>query len=121
MSPRRRLAWSNELARMGHDRSARPEVREERLAVARCSTVALSAWRGVEVRHGDILVLRTTQKLPQEKAAAWSDELIRLCAASGVTDVTVLILDNAAELTVERPATRLVQQHREFPQPMQGC
>lgn len=75
----------------------------------------------LEVRPGDILVLRTTQKLPQDKASAWSDELIRLCAASGVTDVTVLILDNAAEISVERPATRLVQQHRDVPQPMQSC
>ncbi|WP_267422631.1 hypothetical protein [Methylobacterium sp. GC_Met_2] len=73
----------------------------------------------LEVRPGDILVVRTTQKLPKEKAAAWSDELIRLCAASGVTDVTVLVLDNAAELTIERPATRLMQQCRDVPQPMQ--
>jgi len=75
----------------------------------------------LEVRHGDILVLRSSQKLQPAKAAAWSDELIRLCAASGVTDVTVLVLDNATELKVERPATRLVQQSRDVPQPMQGC
>lgn len=75
----------------------------------------------LEVRHGDILVLRTSQKLQPATAARWQDELIGMCAASGVQDVTVLVLDNATELTVERPNTRLVQQHRDVPQPMQGC
>ncbi|MCJ2021078.1 hypothetical protein MKK84_27260, partial [Methylobacterium sp. E-065] len=75
----------------------------------------------LEVRHGDILVLRTTQKLQSATAKKWQDDLIRMCAAAGVRDVTVLVLDNAAELTVERPATRLVQQSRDVPQPMQGC
>lgn|GEM_PF-2173828 len=75
----------------------------------------------LEVRHGDILVLRTSQKLQPATAARWQDDLIRMCAAAGVQDVTVLVLDNAAELTVERPATRLVQQARNVPQPMQAC
>lgn len=75
----------------------------------------------LEVRHGDILVLRTSQKLQPATAARWQDDLIRMCAAAGVRDVTVLVLDNAAELSIERPATRLVQQSRDFPQPMQGC
>ncbi|WP_267422641.1 hypothetical protein [Methylobacterium sp. GC_Met_2] len=51
MSARRRLAWSNELARIGRDRADRPEVREERLNVTRPLTVALSAWRGVSGRR----------------------------------------------------------------------
>ncbi|MGU3667994.1 hypothetical protein ACLBX9_27725 [Methylobacterium sp. A49B] len=75
----------------------------------------------LEVRHGDILVLRTRQKLQPETAAKWQDELIGLCRDAGVTDVTILVLDNATELTVERPQTRLVQQHRDVPQPMQAC
>ncbi len=75
----------------------------------------------LEVRHGDILVLRTRQKLQPSTAAKWQDELIELCAAAGVRDVTVLVLDDATELTVERPATRLVQQNRDVPQPMQAC
>ncbi|QGY05500.1 hypothetical protein MMSR116_29115 [Methylobacterium mesophilicum SR1.6/6] len=75
----------------------------------------------LEVRHGDILVLRTRQKLQLETAAKWQDDLIRMCRDAGVRDVTVLVLDNATELSVERPATRLVQQHRDVPQLMQGC
>lgn len=75
----------------------------------------------LEVQPGDILVVRTRRKLQPAKATAWQDELIRLCKSSGVTDVTVLILDDATELTVERPATRLLQQRRDVPQPMQGC
>ncbi len=75
----------------------------------------------LEVRHGDILVLRTSQKLQPATAARWQDDLIRMCAAAGVQDVTVVVLDNAAELSIERPATRLVQQSRDVPQPMQVC
>lgn len=75
----------------------------------------------LEVRHGDILVLRTREKLQAATAEKWQDELIRMCRDAGVRDVTVLVLDNATELTVERPATRLVQQRRDVPQPMQGC
>ncbi len=75
----------------------------------------------LEVRHGDILVLRTSQKLQPETATRWQDDLIRMCAAAGVRDVTVVVLDNAAELSIERPATRLVQQSLDVPQPMQVC
>ena len=75
----------------------------------------------LEVQHGDILVLRTRQKLQPATAAKWQDELIDLCEAAGVRDVTILVLDNATELTVERPATRLVQQNRDVSQPMQSC
>lgn len=75
----------------------------------------------LEVRHGDILVIRTSEKLQPATAEKWQDDLIRMCEASGVRDVTVLVLDNATELTIARPATRLVQQHRAVPQPMQGC
>jgi hypothetical protein len=75
----------------------------------------------LEIRHGDILVLRTQQKLQPATATKWQDELIGLCKDAGVRDVTVLVLDNATELTVERPATRLVQQNRDVPQPMQSC
>lgn len=75
----------------------------------------------LEVRHGDILVIRTSEKLQPATAEKWQDELIDMCRDAGVTDVTVLILDNATELTVERPETRLVQQCRDVPQPMQSC
>lgn len=75
----------------------------------------------LEVRHGDILVLRTSQRLQPATARKWQDDLICMCAAAGVRDVTVLVLDNAAELSIERPATRLVQQRRDVPQPMQAC
>jgi hypothetical protein len=75
----------------------------------------------LEVRHGDILVLRTSQKLQAATAERWQDELIGMCAAAGVRDVTVVVLDNATELTIERPATRLVQQSWDVPQPMQTC
>ena len=75
----------------------------------------------LEVRHGDILVLRTRQKLLPATAAKWQDELIRMCRDAGVTDVTAVVLDDCTELTIERPATRLVQQHRDVPQPMQAC
>jgi hypothetical protein len=75
----------------------------------------------LEVRHGDILVLRTRQKLQPATAARWQDELIGMCCDAGIRDVTVLVLDNATDLTVERPNTRLVQQHRDVPQPMQVC
>jgi hypothetical protein len=44
-----------------------------------------------------------------------------MCCDAGIRDVTVLVLDNATDLTVERPNTRLVQQHRDVPQPMQVC
>ncbi|MBE7202011.1 MAG: hypothetical protein INR70_29980 [Parafilimonas terrae] len=75
----------------------------------------------LDLRHGDILVIRTSEKLQPATAEKWQDELIRLCEASGFRDVTVLVLDNATEITVERPETRLVQQRREVPQPMQSC
>jgi hypothetical protein len=75
----------------------------------------------LEVRHGDILVLRTRRKLPAATVTKWQDDLIRMCRDAGVTDVTVLVLDDCTELTVERPATRLVQQVRDVPQPMQSC
>ena len=75
----------------------------------------------LEVRHGDILVMRTRQKLQPATAAKWQDELIGLCAAAGVRDITVVVFDDCTELTVERPATRLVQQNRDVPQPMQSC
>ncbi|MGU3665821.1 hypothetical protein ACLBX9_16705 [Methylobacterium sp. A49B] len=75
----------------------------------------------LEVRHGDILVLRTRRKLPAATVARWQDDLIRMCRDSGVTDVTALVLDDCTELTIERPQMRLVQQHRDVPQPMQSC
>ena len=75
----------------------------------------------LEVRHGDILVLRTRQLLQPATAEKWQDELIGMCRDAGVRDVTVLILDNATELTVERPETRLVQQRRDVPHSMQSC
>jgi len=75
----------------------------------------------LEVRHGDILVIRTSEKLQPATAEKWQDELISMCEDAGVRDVTVLILDNATEITVKRPDTRLVQQRRDMPQSMQGC
>ncbi|MCJ2067769.1 hypothetical protein MKK75_02930 [Methylobacterium sp. J-030] len=74
----------------------------------------------LEVQHGDILVLRTRRKLPAATVTKWQDDLIRMCRDAGVTDVTALVLDDCTELAVERPAMRLVQQHRDVPQLMQG-
>ncbi|MCJ2143722.1 hypothetical protein [Methylobacterium sp. E-066] len=67
------------------------------------------------VRHGDILVLRTRQKLQPATAAKWQDELIGLCKDAGVRDVTVLVLDDCTDLSIERPQradTRM--QHQAF-------
>jgi len=55
---------------MGHDRTARPEVREERLAVARCSTVALSAWRGVSGRRYAVSVFTLDQAVAADAPGA---------------------------------------------------
>jgi hypothetical protein len=78
----------------------------------------------LDVENGDILVLRTCQKLRPEMAAEWQSELQALCRSHGARDVTVVVLDDCSDLTVERPEkpdTRM--QHQASPaasQPMQG-
>ena len=63
----------------------------------------------LDVESGDILVLRTRQKLQPATASAWQDELLALCRTQGVRDVTILVLDDSSDLTVTRPATTLMQ------------
>ena len=63
----------------------------------------------LDVESGDILVLSTRAKLQPATAARWQDELIALCRSQGVRNVTVLVLDDCTDLTVERPATTLMQ------------
>lgn len=70
MSARRRLAWSNELARVGRDRRDRPEIREERLRATRSSTVALSAWRGQSGRRYTVAVFTLDQAVGADAPGA---------------------------------------------------
>ena len=72
----------------------------------------------LDVESGDILVLRTRQKLQAATAEKWQDELLELCRAHGVRDVSVLVLDDCTDLTIERPRhadTRM--QHQAFRAP----
>ena len=58
----------------------------------------------LDVESGDILVLRTRRKLSEAIVEKWQDELLRLCRAHGARDVSVLVLDDCTDLTIERPA-----------------
>lgn len=72
----------------------------------------------VDVENGDILVLRTAKKLSTATAEKWQDELLELCAAHGVRDVSIIVLDDCTDLTIERPQradTRM--QHQAFRAP----
>lgn len=72
----------------------------------------------LDVENGDILVLRTAKKLSAATAEKWQDELLELCSAHGVRDVSVLVLDDCTDLTIERPQrvdTRM--QHQAFRAP----
>ena len=57
----------------------------------------------LDVEQGDILVLRTRQRLQPATAARWQDELINLCREQGIRGISVLVLDDCTDLTVERP------------------
>ena len=88
----------------------------------------MSAFDGAEaqlarldLQEGDIVTVRTRSKLDADKANRWQDGLEKLVRAQGWRNVGVLILDDCTDIAVDRPATRLVQQRRDVPQPMQGC
>ena len=69
----------------------------------------------LDVESGDILILRTREKLQAATAEKWQDELLELCRAHGVRDVSVVVFDNCTDLTIERPQhadTRM--QHQAF-------
>ena len=72
----------------------------------------------LDVESGDILVLRTRCKLQPATAARWQDELLALCRSHGVRDVSVLVLDDCTDLSIERPKhadTRMQHQARREP------
>lgn len=58
----------------------------------------------LELRDGDIVVLRTMSPLTREQARASKDSLDRLTAERGLRNVSLLLIDPGAELTVLRPA-----------------
>ena len=67
----------------------------------------------LDVESGDILVVRTAKKLTRTEADAIDAQVSQLARRHGVRDVSVLVLDNATDLTVERPGpvdTRMQQQ-----------
>ena len=57
----------------------------------------------LDVESGDILVVRTAKKLTQAQADAIDAQVSQLARRHGVRDVSVMVLDNATDLTVERP------------------
>lgn len=73
----------------------------------------------LDVEDNDILVLRTAEKLSQEKADAFHDQVLELAQRHGVKGVTVVVLDGCTDLTIERPSTAMAHQRpRAVPQPM---
>ena len=88
-----------------------------KLAEARTATVAPTIFDGVEaqvsrldVEDGDILVVRTRRKVSEATAAKWQGGLERLVRAAGVKDVSILVLDDCTDITVERFDTRMQHQ-----------
>lgn len=71
-----------------------PHVDEERLD--------LQLGR-LDIEDGDILTVRTRAKLTAEKAARYQRELLELCRSQGFRHVSVIILDDCSDLTIERP------------------
>lgn len=57
----------------------------------------------LDVESGDILVVRTAKKLTAAQADAIDAQVSQLARRHGVRDVSVVVLDNATDLTVERP------------------
>ena len=57
----------------------------------------------LDVESGDILVVRTAKKLTRAEADAIDAQVSQLARRHGVRDVSVIVLDNATDLTVERP------------------
>lgn len=85
-----------------------------------CCTCPLDLQvKRLDVEHGDMLVLTTAKKLTQAQADAAHDLVAQLARRHGVRDVSVLVLDNCSDLTVERrerPA-----KHRGPGDPGAGC
>lgn len=73
----------------------------------------------LDIEDGDILTVRTRAKLTAEKAARYQRELLELCRSQGFRHVSVIILDDCSDLTIERPRkapTGMQHQHvRPFP------
>ena len=60
----------------------------------------------LDVENGDILTLRTRHVLTRDQADELHDEVARLARRHGVRDVSVLVLDNCSDLSVEPVRTR---------------
>lgn len=57
----------------------------------------------LDIEDGDILTVRTRAKLTAEKATRYQRELLELCRSQGFQHVSVIILDDCSDLTIERP------------------
>lgn len=59
--------------------------------------------RRLDVENGDILVVQTRQVLTPAQAEKAHEDVAALARRHGVRDVSVVVFDNCADLTVERP------------------
>lgn len=57
----------------------------------------------LDVENGDILVVRTRQILTTAQADRIHNDVALLARRHGVVGVSVVVFDNCADLTVERP------------------
>ena len=64
----------------------------------------------LDVEDNDILVVRTRRKVSEATAAKWQDGLERLVRAAGVKGVSILVLDDCTDITVERLDTSMQHQ-----------
>lgn len=97
---------------------AKAQLLEAQTAAIRCEAVEVQVRR-LDVEDNDILVVRTAEKLSQEKSDAFHDRVLELAQRHGVKGVTVVVLDGCTDLTIERPSTAMAHQRpRAVPQPM---
>lgn len=71
----------------------------------------------LDVESGDILVVRTAKKLTRAEADAIDAQVSQLARRHGVRDVSVIVLDNASDLTVERPGAVDTRMQHQAPRP----
>ncbi|TXM65737.1 hypothetical protein [Methylobacterium sp. WL120] len=71
----------------------------------------------LDVESGDILVVRTAKKLTRVEADAIDAQVSQLARRHGVRDVSVMVLDNATDLTVERPGPVDTRMQHQAPRP----
>ena len=57
----------------------------------------------LDVENGDILVVRSKSRLAPVRAAEIHDQVAALASRHGIRDVTVMVLDDCSDLSVERP------------------